>query len=314
MIGHSARRAALVGCAALSAIVVSCSTEGPDQITTPAALRAFPRATRALTAPEEQRIASARARTRWVGASHHVAMQVVIAAIHEHGTAARRVLRPGSAQYCEILNNAGAAALHVIDQAAGGIPDRAQRLARARRDPALSSCAATLSVFGAAMPAPARTAQEADPEVTGAYEQYLDPMSYAVTTSDGSVSGVTTAVQNVLAQSVIDGVPEGDLLALAAFAGLIESSAAEWNAYPWPSTGSGSGSSSGEYALSVFSVREMDDRVLKVVGADAIGCLSTVKGWGALKALLVGPAWAALAAECGLRAAFASGGAVLGML
>ena len=301
--------------ASSSALMISCSQDSAPAATQPLVFRDEASALQQLTGEQRARLANARARTRWVGDAHHRAMEIVIAAVDRYRRAKKRVPRRGSVEYCAILEQAGSVALRVIDSHRGTTRSNAEHAIRLNQDPELAGCANTLSVLKAPGAPMSRTAssQSTDPEVTGAYEEYLDPMDAAVWGSDGSVRSVTSRLDEVLAQAISRDIPEGDLLALAAFAGLIESSAIEWNAYEWPPSG-GAGSGSDDAQMSVFAVRRWDSRPLKVIGADAGGCLSTVKGWGALKALLVGPAWAALAGECGLRAALASGGALLALM
>lgn len=299
----------------------ACSQDATPATTSPMAAQ---RATTSIVAPTDaqrlERLAQARARARWVGDAHHAAMQVVIRDLSRYKRARKRIPRIGSAEYCATMERAGDAALEVLDAHRGIQRDRGQRLARMRSEPQLAGCSPTLSIFHVGAPAPLLRFQEGEPEVTGAYEHYLDPMYYAVQGTNGSVAAVSQAVSGVLGGAVSDGIPEGDLLALAAFAGLVESSAVEWNSFDWSiADGSGdaeSGDQTGStsYEMSIFRLREFDKRVLGVVVADAAGCISTVKGWGALKALLVGPAWVALAGECGLRATLASGMAIWALM
>lgn len=308
----------LAPCAAAAmAVTMACSPDSTPETTTPVSIAAA-NAVPALTAAQQARLAAARASTRWVGDAHHAGMQVVIASIKQHRAAKRRLPAKGSAEYCAIMEKVGDAALEVLDRHRNVTRATAERLARVRQENELTRCFSPLAIFGSpAAPAFAHATamQEYDPEVTGAYEQYLDPMDYAVRSTDGSVRAVRSALEGVLAQAVAGGIPEGDLLALTSFAGLVESSAVEWNAFDWSGISGGGGSDGGgDYQMSVFALTHWDDRPLKVIGADAVGCFSTVKGWGALKALLIGPAWAALAAECGVRGAIASGAAIIGML
>lgn len=308
---------AMAGVALLAA---ACSRDMDP--TTPVGVRVAPDAVQALSAGDRGRLQALKARTHWAGDSHHEAMQVVIASVVEHRKARRPLPKAGSAEHCAILERAGSAALRVLDRHRGISRSDAGRLALVRRDQDLTACGRGMTVFGA--PAAgllaASVATEYDPEVTGAYEAYLDPMDAVVQASGGSAGTIASGLDAVLAQAIADGVPEGDLLALSSFAGVAVSSAHEWNAFDWAGLGGGDGSctqtESGCYSaeMSVFAVDDWDSRPIKVIAADAAACFSTVKGWGALKALLVGPAWSALAAECGLRAAVGSGGALIAMI
>jgi hypothetical protein len=274
-----------------------------------------------LNSAQQERLHVAKQYSQWAGQAHHEAMQVIIRDIAKRKRSRRVMPRKGSAEYCALLEEAGDSAIAIIDRHRKLHRDHIDRVMRVRQDPALAQCERSLAVFGVALRSVATSHQtsESEPEVTGSYEYYLDPMEEGVRNSTGTVASVQAAVDGVLANAVSAGIPDGDLLALTSFAGLIVSSAAEWNAFDWAQFG-GSGNDStcsvagGCAAMSVFSRRGVGEKILKVIGVDAIGCLSTVKGWGALKALLVGPAWPALAGECGIRAALASAGAIIGML
>lgn len=305
----------LAGSVALA--IFACTSDTAQGPTTPDLAVSFDGTGPKLTSDQQHRLDAAKARAGWAGEAHHAGMQVIVESVRQHRRGKRPLPRAGSAEHCALLERAGGATLAVLDINRGITRSQAERIAHLRRDPILANCSRSLSVFALRSPSvfPAPVAQEYDPEVTGAYEAYLDPMDVAVQGSDGSVRSVRTRVDAVLAQAISDGIPEGDLLALASFAGVAESSAVEWNAFDWAALGADSCVSGDEcLQMSVFGARRADNRVLKIVGIDALGCLSTVKGWGALKALLIGPAWAALAGECGLRAAFASGGALVAML
>ena len=302
---------------AIALTAFACAADSPSDPTAVAIGRPFDAASRALNDEQRIRLETAHARTRWAGEAHDAAMDVVVAAIVEHKNAKRKAPKRGSAAYCAILERAGDAALTVIDRNRGVHRPASARLAVVRQDPILSQCARSLSVFKLETglnTSASLAAQEYDPEVSGAYEFYLDPMDVAVQGSDGSTRNIQSRLNSVLSQAVSDGIPEGDLLALTAFAGVAVSSAVEWNAFDWSTVGGADscGKTEGCQEMSVFPLR--DSRPLKVITADAVGCFSTVKGWGALKALLVGPAWAALAGECGLRAAIGSGAAIMAMM
>jgi hypothetical protein len=236
-------------------------------------------------------------------------MQVIIKSFVEHRKSKRPLPKRGTTEYCAVMEDAADAALSVLNGARGLRDGRSERLAQVRQDPNLAPCTKGLSVFGfgtAPLTAATPIRQASEPEVTGAYELYLDPMDAAIQGSDGSVASVQSRVDAVLAQAVSASIPDGDLLALASFASLVQSSAAEWNAFDWGGGGSGCGTSDGCYLMSVFRFRA-GDKVRNVLGADLAGCLAGVKGWGALRLLLFAPAWEALAGACGVRGTIASG-------
>src|SRR5688572_33146152 len=294
-------------------VVVSCSGDSSFGPTTRKDKPAPPSPLHALTAEQKQRLDAVKARTRWAGEAHHAAMQVVIASIRQGARGGRSLPKKGSTGYCSLMESAGDVALTILDRHREVNRSKAMRVAAIRRNAVTVGCPSAPSVFGPSFAPPSThlaTSQEIDPEVTGAYEAYLGALHTAVTGSNGTVVAVQSGVEAVLTNAVADGIAEGDLLALASFAGVIVSSAEEWNAFDWSYADGGCGSQ-GCGEMSVFPIRRVDSRPLKVIGADAGGCLSTVKGWGALKAILVGPPWAELAGECGLRATRASGAAIL---
>jgi hypothetical protein len=171
--------------------------------------------------------------------------------------------------------------------------------------PELVGCTPTLSIF-AVYPSPVlvSSTQEPEPEVTGAYEPYVEPMELAIMASNGGVTSVQSAVDPIIAQAILDGVPEGDILALAAMGSLAVSSAVEWNGFDWAMLGGGERCDSISCnMMSVVRQENWDNRVLKVVVADATGCLSGVKKWDALRVLLMTPALKAVAGYCGVRGA-----------
>lgn len=297
-------------------IAVSCSRDSYLDPTAPSHSVVGTADARALTTEHRDRLNAAKARTRWVGDAHHAGMQVIIKNIAQHRKAKRALPKRGSTEYCAIIERVGDATVEVLDQHRGVHRSQSERVAFVRQDRSVARCSGTLAVFGlprSTSPVSLLTAQASDPEVTGAYEDYLDPMDAAVQGSNGSVVNVQARLDAVLAQAVSAGIPEGDLLALTSFAGLAVSSAEEWNTFDWSGLGGGN-TTDGGYTMSVFALGRRDDRALGVIGADVGACLSSVKGWRALKLLLVGPAWGALAGECGLRAAIGSGGAILAMM
>lgn len=291
------------------ALTISCATDSEPHLTSPMRSVSQRAVVRALTADQQARLEAARARTKWVGDAHHAGMQVIIRRVADLRRAKRPLPKKGTVEYCRLLQQAGEAALAVLDSSRGIGRGESERMERIRRDPDLVLCTHGMALFGLTSPpvlSASSVRQGDEPEVTGAYETYLDPMQAAVENSDASVAGVRAGVSAILAEAVSAGIPQGDLLALSSFAGLIESSAAEWNSWG----GGGGGCVDGCWAMSVFPHRG-GGWIGAIIAGDAIGCLSTVKGWGAMKLLLFGVAWEALAGECGVRAALASGGIFL---
>jgi hypothetical protein len=297
-------------------VAISCTRDSIPSPTATSVDVAANRALPGLNAKQLDRLNGSKARTRWVGDAHHAAMQVVIAEIVKHKKAKRSLPKKGSAEYCAILENAGDAALSVIDSHRGLNRGRAERAAQIRQQGTLAECFGGLSVFGPSPSTywpPARmTFQDSDPEVTGAYELYLTPMDAAVRQSDGSVYSVQTGLDAVLVNALSAGIPDGDLLALTSFANLAVSSAVEWNDFDW-SIANERTCTTGCDAMSVFGTTQSGGQILSLIGIDGLGCFSTVTGWGALKALLGAPAWVALAGQCGFRGALASAGGLMAM-
>lgn len=304
-------------CAALAvALLASCSSESSvSAVSSPPLRRVTPERV-ALTSAQQQRLAFAKDRAKWVGEAHHAAMQLVIADVQQRRREKRSIPREGSADYCRLMYGVGERALAVIDPHRGVRRSEKERNALIRQEAALSTCSRDLMVFKAPSISVSGhfLPQEAEPEVFGVYEEYIAPLESVLGYSNGNAQTISTGVDNVLARAVVDGIPEGDLLALASFASLITSSAAEWNAFDWPRYGGSRDTASAVLEMAVFSLPAWDDRPLAIIGADVGGCLSTVKGWSALRLLLASPAWKALAGMCGFRGAFASTAALLAMI
>jgi hypothetical protein len=296
------------------AIAGACygSAEAP---TTSTSISSDIRSADRLTLSQAQRLRSARAQTRWVGDAHHEAMKVVITHIAASKQAKRLLPSQGSASYCALLEQVGLVALRELARNSANI-SKSDHRARIRATLATECPSQPSSVAPA--PTPFRSAswtQAEDTEVTGAYEGYLPAMEEAVLGSDGSVFNVRNRLEAVLVGAVLANIAESDLLALSSFAGLIESSAEEWNAFDWSAYEGGDCAFAKEcpVAMSPHALG-FGKKVLGVVAADAMGCLSTVKSWSALKLLLGTAVPSALAGECGVRGALASGGAVIAML
>lgn len=312
-----AARVAAYGTLAAIALVAACSDvplrpgdAAGDAAVTPVSDNST--AERRLPASHHDRLDEIKRRTSWVGEAHHEGMKVLIRHIAEDRKARRPVPRPGTRAYCALLEQVGEATIAVLDSGRSIRSTKKERLARVRRDYRPDGCPQSLSVFAAAA-APARTAaQEPDPEVSGAYELYLDQLETAVANNTSSVGGVQSAVDQVLLQAMADGIPEGDLLALGSFGSLAVSSAAEWHAYDW--SGAGACTDSSCNVWSVFAPRIPRGKVGAVIAADVGGCLASAKGWGKLKMALAAPAWKALAGQCGVSGAIASGSAVLAFI
>ena len=296
-----------------TAAATACSPDSTSPLSGPALVSTNSSAMRTLTPEQQGRLEAARERSRWVGNAHHAAMQVVIKNITEHRRSKRPLAKKGTHEFCALMEEAGETALAALDAGSGFNRSQSDRRAEVRRDPGLAACKRGLSVFGlAATPvfAPSAMQWPSEAEVTGAFELYLDPLEAAVQEGDGSVADMQVRVQAVVAQAASTAIPAGDLLVLAATAGLIESSAAEWNAFDWSNVSVGGCSSSdGCYAMSVFPF-QAGDKIRKIISADVAGCLAGLRSWGALRTLLLLPAWEALAGACGLRAAIASGVAI----
>ena len=295
-----------------TAAATACSPDSPAQLTSPSRGAKSNRSLSTLTAEQRHRVAQARARSRWVGDAHHAGMQVVIRRMREQRKSKRPVPKQVTREFCDIMQEAGATALSALDAARGWNRSQSDRHAEVRRDPGLARCTTGLSVFGLASPELVTSAvsRPSEAEVTGSFELYLDALEAAVNESDGSVADVQSRVEAVVAQAAAGAIADGDLLVLAASAGLIESSAAEWNAFDWGSASSGGCSAlEGCYTMSVFPF-QAGDKIRKVIGADVAGCLAGLRSWGALRTLLMLPAWEAIVGVCGLRAAIASGVAI----
>ena len=316
---HSINNRRGAACAALVLASVALATtqgcfsdETPHPTSTVSVNR--PGELRALSAEQQVRVERARAQAGWVGDAHHAAMRVVIADMRTRRATKRARPRVGNAEYCSVMDAVGTKALEVLDAHSRITRNGRERSAVVRQDPALRACSRGLAIFGLAS-TPARgvsaSAQSDEPQVTGEYEQYLDQLEAVVAGSDGSLEGIQLGLYGVLSQAASTGIPEGDLLALASFTSLIESSASEWNAFDWSSVGGGGGciTSDGCYLMSLFPLQG-GDKVKKVIAADVGGCLSGVRSWGALRLLIFTPAWQALAGYCGVRGAIASAVAV----
>lgn len=271
-----------------------------------------------LNAEQAARVVRARQKARWVGESHHAAMMV----IYEDALSRRREKKPTpkawSADYCRLMIRVGKTALRELDKARPNARTPQEQMAQIRTVPELQRCfddpgngVATNHL----QLATAQITEDLEPEVSGAYEGYLDLMESHIRSTDWSVAAVRSAVNDVLATAAADGIPEGDLLALASFADFSESSANEWHSYDWNSLiGSGSTCSGDRCLTSFFRRTSLRGNVGKVISADVAGCLSSVKSWSALKVLLYLPAWKALAGECGVRGAIGSGIAIVALM
>jgi hypothetical protein len=310
------RGVCLAPCAALAvALLASCTSDSSVSSVSSPPLRGVDRVRVALTVEQQQRLASAKDRAKWVGESHHAAMHFAIADVQQRRREKRSIPREGSAGYCRLMYGVGERALAVIDPHLGVRRSDQERQALIRQDAAFSKCSRDLMVFRAPNTSVRgyHLAQEAEPEVFGVYEEYIAPLESTVSYSNGNAQTISDGVDHVLATAVANGIPEGDLLVLASFASLINSSAAEWNAFDWPKYG-GSRDTAAVPEMAVFPLPAWDDRPLAIIGADVGGCLTTVKGLSALRLLLAGPAWKALAGICGFRGAFASTSALLAMI
>lgn len=222
---------------------------------------------------------------------------------------------PGSPSYCSVLEQAGLVALKELARQSAAVSQSDHQVrvksilaAECPEQPSLSTPSSSVfrSVF-LTLP------QEA--EVTGQYETFVPFLEEAVLGSDGSVWNIRDRLDLALAAAVSGNISEGDLLALASFAGLIESSAEEWNAFDWSAYQTSDCDFGDQCTPASFpQATKATKKAFAVIGADAMGCLSTVKSWSALKVLLGTAVPAALAGECGVRATLASGGALIAML
>jgi hypothetical protein len=288
-----------------------------DQLT-PREVRAISTRMADLNKSQAAAVARAREKVRWVGESHRAAMAVILEDAASRRATKRQRPTIGSPEYCQLLEKAGRAAIASVDRERGkSRPDR-ELSNDLRTIPELQSCYYGSSNFDPATRlANWPSAQENEPEVTGAYEPYVDLLDAEIRATNWSVAAVSSAVNDVLATAIADQLPEGDLLALASFGDLGLSSAVEWNSYNWPSSTGESGGSdcAGTRCLiSLFKRGSMRGKVGTIVGADVGGCLSGVKSWPKLSALLVTPAWKAVAGVCGVRGAIGSGAAFLALM
>lgn len=271
-----------------------------------------------LNAEQAARLVRVREKARWVGDAHHAAMMVLF----DDAQARRREKRPTpkawSAEYCGLMIRSGKEALKHLDKARPTARSAQEQMTQLRTIPELQRCfddpgngVATNHIQLATQ----QITEDHEPEVSGAYEGYLDLIESQVRSTDWSVTAIRNAVNDVLATAAADGIPEGDLLALATFADFSESSATEWHSYNWNALiGSGSTCSGDRCLMSFLRRTSLSSNVGKVIGADIAGCLASVKTWSALKALLYMPAWKALGGYCGVRGAIGSGIAIVALM
>lgn len=267
-----------------------------------------------LSVSQTATLARARDRVRWVGEAHRSAMNVVHVEVAARRSLKKPMPQKGSPDYCNLLDKVGRAAIAVTDRGRGITRTTFAQTVELKAVPEIERCSRKMSIFSRARPpllAQQITEDTFEPEVTGAYESYLDLMEAQVNASDWSVAGVSAAANNVLASALGDGIPEGDFLALASFAELAESSAIEWNSYNWGSSGTGSCGTTERCLMSLFGRRTARGRIGAVIAADIGGCLAHVRGWSALRTALMAPAWKALAGRCGVRGGLASGAIIL---
>jgi hypothetical protein len=261
------------------------------------------------------RVVDARDRVRFVGESHRAAMGVIYADALGRRASKRPSPKPGTEEYCRLLGKAAAAALRVINQARAEPPTQAEQARQLRAIPELADCRDGAPNLANAHLAFWQSSGAKVPEVTGAYEPYIGLMETRLLSSDWSVASVTATMNDVLATAVADGIPQGDLLALAAIADFSGASADEWQSPRWSSLiDQRTVCPDGTCLISRFTRAPFRRSVGKVVGADITGCLSSVKSWSALKILLAMAAWEALAGECGVRGAIGSGIAIIALM